>query len=241
MYRLTFHRLTWIERVHAAREETARRFGNINCLGTPGAIPGFDNFVAQKREEKQYEDFDQRVERAFQKAWGTHKQEVWNAHKRQVRDGTLPKGTSLNQIRDLEGKLEERKEWLRNVWAQVDSDYRSGDTERVTRAMSDIEKANAGKGNGYMEWAYQTKYDMRFMGNKEKDELVRKLNSTEFPDISEEETTRFINRKMNMNELEKSVTRVFGKPDDATGSFCSRKKMMNTRRKWTARLTCMKH
>ena len=210
MFRHTVVKCTWMGNVQASRQKNTRLFGDLNFMGTKGANPEFDAFLERKREEKKYEEFDQRVERAFQKAWQIHKSEIWNAQRRQVREGTIKKGLSMNLIQDLNAVLDERKEWLRNVWAQTDADYRSGDEERVARATKEIEAISSGRGNEYMEWAYQTKYDMRFMGPKEREELENQLTTSEFPSITEEEASRFVNRRMDMNALEKTVIHLFG-------------------------------
>ncbi|KNH05423.1 hypothetical protein XU18_1463 [Perkinsela sp. CCAP 1560/4] len=201
---------TRLDLLKRQREATARTFASIDTFSQEGTVPGFDEFVRDKRGAESFEAFDQRIEFAFQKTWATHKAEIWNAHKREVREGMMQTGLTPQVLIDIDKRLDDRKKWLREVWAQIDSDYRSGDESRVSAAMNEIQQAHSKEGNEYIEWAYQTKYDMRFMGPKEKEDTMAKLKSANFPDISEAEVNRYMNRQISMNDLEETIAEKFG-------------------------------
>ena len=201
---------TRLDLLKRARELTAERFSSLDAYTEHGFSSQFDESIQNKRTSDQFEKFDQRVEHAFQKSWDSHKAEIWNAHKRQVRDGTLERGLTPKVLTDINSRLDDRKTWLREVWAQIDADYRSGDESRISTAMTEIDKAHAKEGNAYMEWAYQKKYDMRFMGPKERQDMEAKLNAANFPEISDEEVNRYVNRRTSMNEMEEAITKRFG-------------------------------
>ena len=201
---------TRLDLLKRAQQAQAERFASLDAYTKNGVSSNFDQFMENKRMEERFENFDQRVEHAFQRSWAMHETEIWNAHKRKVRNGVLASGLTPQVMTEIASKLEDRKSWLRDVWAQVDADYRSGDDTRVEAAVKEIEQAHSKEGNAYMEWAYQTKYDMRFMGPKEREDMESKLKAANFPDLSDEEIDRYMNRRTGMNEMEEAVIEKFG-------------------------------
>lgn len=168
----------------------------------------FDKFVREKRQKQYYDAFDQRVERAFRVAAKSHKAEVMNAFKRKVKEGNT-KWTAAVML-EVKGAVEERLRWLRDVWTQIDADYRSSDPERQAKAAHEISDALRGEPGAYMQWVYERKREDRFLGPKEKAARAAELSAAELPDVSEDEANRYHNLPLRMADIEYNVKSRFG-------------------------------
>ncbi|CCW61958.1 unnamed protein product [Phytomonas sp. EM1] len=163
----------------------------------------FDNYIKEKRVKEYYEAFDQRVERAYRVAAKAHKTEVLNAFKRKLTSNN-DKFTPSTML-DMRKAVEERLRWLRDVWAQVDADYRSNDPARQELAAKEISAALHGEPGEYMRWVYELKREERFLGPKQKASMHAELANSELPEVSNEEVNRYHNLKLDMSEIERNV------------------------------------
>lgn len=205
--------------INAGRQLLAGQFSTMNGWQA-GQCPRFDEYISQKRRVQRYEEFDQRVERAFREASKLHKAEVLHSLKRKLkRSGE--KFTAQTML-DMKRNLEERLQWLREVWAQVDADYRSDDPARQQIAAKEISSALQGSGTGstegsspsggeYMSWVYDVKQRERFAGPKEKLEMQSELDSpSELPPVSSDEVAHYHNLPLRMSHIEGNVKRKYG-------------------------------
>lgn len=168
----------------------------------------FDQYVQEKRR-KEYDDaFDQRVERAFRAAAKCHKTEVLNSFKRRLK----AKGEKYTAATTMavQQATEERLRWLRDVWSQIDADYRSQDPARQETAAKEISEALRGDPGEYMRWVYELKREERFFGPKQKAALQSELSNAELPEVLDEEVNRYHNLKIDMSEIERNVKLKYG-------------------------------
>ncbi|KPA85740.1 putative mitochondrial hypothetical protein [Leptomonas pyrrhocoris] len=168
----------------------------------------FDTYVKEKRQKEYFDAFDQRVERAFRVAAKSHKAEVMNAFKRKVKAGN-DKWTAAVML-EVKSAVEERLRWLRDVWTQVDADYRSNDAQRQAKAAQEISDALRGEPGAYMQWVYERKRDDRFLGPKEKATREAELSAAELPEVTEDEANRYHNLPLRMADVEYNVKSRFG-------------------------------
>lgn len=196
-----------IQGIAGGREALATQFGTMHGWQR-GQDERFDEFVEQKRRKDSLDAFDQRVERAFNKAVQSHKVEIWNAHKREMKS-TNTKYTP-DVLRTVNEAIEARTEYLRDVWSQIDADYRSTDDARQERAAAEISAALRGEPSDYMAWAYEQKHNSRFKGTMgaEADALFN--DDVNMPQIHDDEANRYHSLKTNMIEVERNVSRKFG-------------------------------
>jgi hypothetical protein len=168
----------------------------------------FDAYVKTMRTKDAFESFDQRVERGYILALKLHTVEVWNGAKRKLKSSG--EKFTPDVLREVKDQIEERTHWLRDVWAQIDADYRSGDTERQERAAKEISLAMRGEAGEFMPWAYDQKLQHRFSGPAGKQELESIIDEADMPPMSNEEVNRFNNLKIDMSELEREVVDKYG-------------------------------
>lgn len=189
------------------REALRTQFGTMNGWQR-GQDERFDEFIEEKRRKEELDGFDQRVERAYSKTVQSHKVEIWNSFKRQLKSSNAK--FSPDVLRKVNDAIESRTEWLRDVWAQIDSDYRSDDESRQERAAKEISQALRGEPSDYMAWVYDQKHGTRFKGKMgaEADDLAQ--SDANIPTVSDDEANRYHNLKTNMLEIERQVTRKFG-------------------------------
>lgn len=187
-----------------------------------GQCPRFDAYITEKRREQRFEGFDQRVERAFREVSKLHKAEVLHSLKRKLKRSGQ-KFTAQTML-DMRRTLEERLHWLREVWAQVDADYRSDDPARQQLAATEISSAlrSAADGGGdsdsttpvggeYMSWVYDRKQRERFAGPKEKLEMQAELGDTSaLPPVSDDEVHHYHNLPLRMSHVEQNVKKKYG-------------------------------
>lgn len=172
-----------------------------------GQDPKFDAFVARKRMEAGFEEFDQRVERAYTKSLKDHKTEIWNAVKRRLK--TKNEKYTPDVLREANQQIEERTEWLREVFGQIDADYRSDDPERQAAAARDLSKALGGEPFEYMAHAYDAKRDRRLAGPKGK-MLQDAEADPNLPNITDEEANRYHALRPRMTQVEAAVKAKYG-------------------------------
>jgi hypothetical protein len=168
----------------------------------------FDDYVDQKRLKDRFDSFDQRVERAYRVSAKLHKQEIINGFKRKLVSSSGKFSPSV--MREMQSAIEERAEWLRDVFTQIDADYRSGDTERQKRAASEISDAIKGNPSDFMAYVYEQKRARRFAGEKTAAVMDAEHEDANMPSVSDEETNRYHALKTNMLELERNVKSKFG-------------------------------
>ncbi|CCW66303.1 unnamed protein product [Phytomonas sp. Hart1] len=168
----------------------------------------FDNYIKGKRVKEYYDCFDQRVERAYRVAVKAHKVEVLNAFKRKLTSShdKFTAGTML----EMQKAIEERQSWLRDVWAQVDADYRSDDPARQELAAKEISAALHGEPSDYMRWVYELKREERFVGPKQKASMLAEMAHAGLPEVSDEEINRYHNLKLDMSDIERNVKLRYG-------------------------------
>jgi hypothetical protein len=184
-----------------------RRFAQLDGWQR-GENKKFDAFVEHKRKEREFEEFDQRVERAYLLALKDHKAEIWNGVKRKLaRTNTKYTPTVLMETNRA---IDERSRWLRDVFAQIDSDYRSNDETRQATAAADLTKALRSSSSDFMAHAYDQKAQQRRMGEKEKMQMEAELAADEMPDISEDEANRYANLKPRMASIEAALKEKYG-------------------------------
>lgn len=196
-----------LDTMHKLRKDNMRQFDSISGF-MPGRDVAFDDFVRQKREERAFDEFDQRVERAYQVANRLHKAEIWNGIKRKLKN----QGTKFNYtvMLDANRAVEERGEWLRDVFAQIDADYRSEDPERQGKAATDISKALRGEPFDYMSWVYEHQRHIRHKGPKGRAVNEAQEDEQNMPTVSNEEATRYHNLRLSMSHIEDAVIDRFG-------------------------------
>ena len=168
----------------------------------------FDRYVKEKRQKQYFDAFDQRVERAFRVAAKLHKAEVVNAFKRKAKEGNT-KWTAAVML-EVKNAVEERLRWLRDVWTQIDADYRSSDPQRQAKAAAEVSDALRGEPGAYMQWVYERKREDRFIGPKEKAEHEAELSAAELPEVSEDEANRYHSLSLRMADIEYNVKSRFG-------------------------------
>jgi hypothetical protein len=189
------------------RRSLVRRFAQLDGWQR-GENKKFDAFVEHKRKEREFEEFDQRVERAYLLALKDHKAEIWNGVKRKLaRTNTKYTPTVLMETNRA---IDERSRWLRDVFAQIDSDYRSNDETRQATAAADLTKALRSSSSDFMAHAYDQKAQQRRMGEKEKMQMEAELAADELPDISEDEANRYANLKPRMASIEAALKEKYG-------------------------------
>ncbi|GET88573.1 hypothetical protein, conserved [Leishmania tarentolae] len=171
--------------------------------------PRFDQYVKEKRQKQYFDAFDQRVERAFRVAAKLHKAEVVNAFKRKVKSSSEGKWTAAVTL-EVKSAVEERLRWLRDVWSQIDADYRSSNAERQARASREISDTLRGEPGAYMQWVYERKREDRFCGPKEKAARDAELSGAELPEVTDEEANRYHNLALRMADIEHNVKSRFG-------------------------------
>ncbi|ORC87963.1 trichohyalin [Trypanosoma theileri] len=173
-----------------------------------GEDDAFDAYISEKRRKERYEAFDQRVERGYAEAAKMQKAEVQNAIKRQLKS-TGAKFTAAT-LREMQTAVEERLDWLRDVWTQIDADYRSGDTARQETAAREISAALRGEPSDYMRWVYDTKRELRFAGPAGKRLLQSSTEHAEMPTVSDAEVNRYHQLRPSMLEIERAVKEKYG-------------------------------
>eukprot|EP00796_Vickermania_ingenoplastis_P010189 gene10189-7137_t len=173
-----------------------------------GQSDRFDQYVKEQRLAKRFDGFDQRVERAFRVVAKAHKIEVVNAFKRNLKRSGSKFGAQ--QVMDMRRAVEARTAWLRDVWAQVDADYRSEDPTRQQVAAGEISAALAGEPGEYMSWAYEEQRRRRFAGPKEAQEMDTEMAGANLPDVSPDEGNRYHSLQMRMSTVEDNVKRRYG-------------------------------
>ncbi|RNE96693.1 trichohyalin [Trypanosoma rangeli] len=193
--------------INSGRLRLAEQFATMQGWQA-GEDTAFDAYVKEKRQKERYEAFDQRVERGYAAAAKLHKAEVQNAVKRRLK-ATGAKFTAAT-LREMKVALEERMVWLREVWTQIDADYRSGDTARQETAAREISAALMGEPSDYMQWVYEKKRELRFAGPIKRAEMQSELQSAELPDVSDEEVNRYHALRLNMMEVEQNVKAKYG-------------------------------
>ncbi|KAG5505465.1 hypothetical protein GH5_03491 [Leishmania sp. Ghana 2012 LV757] len=171
--------------------------------------PRFDEYVKEKRQKQYFDAFDQRVERAFRAVEKLHKAEVVNAFKRKVKGSSGGKWTAAVAL-EVKSAVEERLRWLRDVWSQIDADYRSSDPKRQAKAAHEISEALRGEPGAYMQWVYERKREERFAGPKEKAAHEAELSAAELPEVTHEEANRYHNLALRMADIEHNVKSRFG-------------------------------
>jgi hypothetical protein len=199
----------------------AKDFSTIDKF-QKGENPAFDAFVATKRQERDFERFDQRVERAYTKALAAHKAEIWNGVKRRLkRTGDKYNAAVLTETNRA---LEDRTQWLRDVFAQIDADYRSKDENRQASAAADITKALRGEPfdcrataserrsapSSFTPNGYERNLDRRFKGPKGQMAMDAEADDDVMPDITEDEANRYMNLRPKMAHIEAAVRERYG-------------------------------
>ncbi|KAG5479097.1 hypothetical protein LSCM1_02945 [Leishmania martiniquensis] len=169
----------------------------------------FDAYVQEKRQKQYFDAFDQRVERAFRVVAKLHRAEVVNAFKRKMKDSTEGKWTAAVAL-EVKSAVEERLRWLRDVWSQIDADYRCSDPQRQAKAAREISDALRGEPGAYMQWVYERKREDRFAGPKVKTAHEAELSAAELPEVTEEEANRYHNLPLRMADIERNVKSRFG-------------------------------
>lgn len=216
----------WVERMHAGRAQQTAQFTSMDGWQR-GEDPRFDAFVADRRAAADFDAFDQRVERAYQVASKAHTQELWNACKRRLKD-TGAKFTT-DDTRNVQRAIGERDAWLRDVFAQIDADYRSGDPARERKAAAEITRALAGDPGDAIAATYEAKRAARFAGplqrasadaaagagvedpSGETPSAAHAATADGAPIVSEDEATRYAALRMNMAAVEAAVKGQFGR------------------------------
>ena len=200
-------RTSALDQIKENRRRTAQQFATLTGWQR-GDDPEFDSYVAEKRKEKEFDAFDQRVERAYQRMAKLHKAEVWNAYKRDLRET----GKKLNPtlLAEINSAADDRAEWLRDVFAQIDADYRSGDAERQKQAAKDISQALQGDPGDYMQWLYERKREVRFLGEKGKAEAQAQDEGDSLPDVRPDEVNRYSALKLKMSQIRDLVEEQYG-------------------------------
>ena len=196
-----------IRGINEGRKQLHGQFATMNGW-QDGQNERFDDYVKTMRKKESFESFDQRVERGYQLAVKMHNAEVWNGAKRRLK--STGERFTPDTLREVKDQIEERTHWLRDVWAQIDADYRSGDTERQERAAREISLAMRGEAGDFMPWAYDQKLQHRFSGPQGKQELEAVIEDAELPPMTNEEVNRFNNLKLDMTELEREVVDKYG-------------------------------
>lgn len=207
--------------INAGRHALAGQFSTMNGWQA-GQCPRFDSYITEKRREQRFEGFDQRVERAFREVSKLHKAEVLHSIKRKLKRSGQ-KFTAQSML-DMRRTLEERLQWLREVWAQVDADYRSDDPARQQMAATEISSALRGVADGgweseapspvggeYMSWVYDRKQRERFAGPIEKREMEAELgDASALPPVSDDEMHHYHNLPLRMSHVEQNVKKKYG-------------------------------
>lgn len=196
-----------IHEIRAGRQLLAQQFSSLDGWQS-GQDVRFDAYVEKQRRQEAFDGFDQRVERAYHRSAALHKAEVVNGFKRQAT--TLKQKVTVDTLREMNQAVESRLEWLREVWAQIDSDYRSTDVRRQEAAAEEISKALRGEASDFMATAYEKKRDARFSGPKGKLAAAAADEDANLPEISEHEANRYLNLKLNMHEIERNVKAKYG-------------------------------
>ncbi|CAG9573970.1 hypothetical_protein_-_conserved [Leishmania major strain Friedlin] len=169
----------------------------------------FDQYVKETRRKQSFDAFDQRVERAFRVAAKLHKAEVVNAFKRKAKSSSEGKWTAAVTL-EVKSAVEARLRWLRDVWSQIDADYRSSNAERQAKASREISDALRGEPGAYMQWVYERQREDRFAGPKEKAAREAELSAAELPEVTDEEANRYHNLSLRMADIEHNVKNRFG-------------------------------
>lgn len=207
--RCTRLRRELLSSINLGRLAQAQQFGNMDGWQS-GQDEHFDRYVAEKRTQQQFDAFDQRVERAYKAACRAHRGEVVHAMKQRLRDreGKFTAQTAL----DLRQAVADRLHWLREVWAQVDADYRSSDPARQAMAAKEVSAALRQEPSDYMQWVYETKRDRRFLGAKGQAALDAELaaHMEPPPSVSDEEVNRYHNLRLDMSAVERAVKTRYG-------------------------------
>ncbi|KEG10066.1 trichohyalin [Trypanosoma grayi] len=193
--------------INAGRLRLAEQFAAMDGWQA-GDDTAFDAYVSEKRRKERYEAFDQRVERGYAAAAKLHRAELQNAVKRRLK-ASGAKFTAAT-LREMNGAVEERLSWLRDVWTQIDSDYRSSDSARQETAAREISAALRGESSDYMQWVYDMKREMRFAGPVGRSVLQSELQHAGLPEVSDEEANRYHDLKLNMMEIERHVKAKYG-------------------------------
>ncbi|KAG8348974.1 hypothetical protein TRVL_00191 [Trypanosoma vivax] len=193
--------------INIGRLRLAEQFSTMNGWQM-NENAAFDSYVRERRRKEYYEAFDQRVERGYAAAAKLHKTEIQNAVKRRLK-ASGEKFTAA-VLREMKTSIDDRLVWLRDVWAQIDADYRSGDPARQEIAAKEISAALCGESSEYMRWVYETKRDIRFAGPIGRRVLESELQAAELPQVSDEEVNRYSSLKLNMAEIERQVKAKYG-------------------------------
>lgn len=172
----------------------------------------FDQYVSEKRLEEGFEAFDQRVERAYQAALRVHRAEIYNATKRRLKESRKP--YDHDTMRQTEAAVRQRGSWLRDVFAQIDADYRSGDAERKLIASQEVTKALQGEPGDYMRFVLERKRDARSLGPKGRAIHDAEFSAANMPEVSDEEVNRYASLRVSMSALEQVIRQRFGQAGD---------------------------
>ncbi|AAZ12374.1 hypothetical protein, conserved [Trypanosoma brucei brucei TREU927] len=193
--------------INLGRLRLAEQFSSMNGWQSK-EDPAFDAYVKERRRKENYEAFDQRVERGYAAAAKLHKAEIQNAVKRRLKSSGAK--FTAETLREMSSAVTERLAWLRDVWAQIDSDYRSGDSARQETAAQEISAALRGEPNDHMRWVYETKRELRFAGPVGRRAIQEELQAAELPEVLDEEVNRYHDLKLNMMEIEREVKAKYG-------------------------------
>ena len=198
--------------IREGRQQLAQQFATMDGWQR-GENPRFDDYVQEKRQQEHFDAMDQRVERAYRVALKIHKQEVINGFKRRLTtagsDGNGNKFTAA-VMREMNTAVEERAEWLRDVFVQIDADYRSGDHARHEKAAKEISDAINGNPSDFIAFVYDKKRERRFLGEKGLAAMDAEMEEANLPQVSDDEANRYHALKTDMLELERNVKGKFG-------------------------------
>jgi hypothetical protein len=207
MWRRNYAKLASTHDIHLGRQQLAQQFAEMEGWQS-GQDSRFDQYIHKQRLQERHEGLDQRVERAFLKCSALHKAEVTNGFKRHLKANE--KKFDATVLREMNVAIENRLEWLREVWSQIDTDYRSSDTARQEAATQEINKALQGESSDFMAWAYERKQTERLKGPKGKAAMEAEFRDANLPDVSHDEANRYLNLKLNMLEIERRVKEKYG-------------------------------
>jgi hypothetical protein len=200
-----------LQQIKQHRNRVAQQFATLEGW-QHGQDPAFDAYVKEKRAAQHFDGFDQRVERAFQRMSKLHKAEVWNSYKRRLKSSG--EKLTVKVMTEIRSAAQERENWLRDVFSQIDADYRCDDPERQEKAAAEISRALSGDPGDFMSWLYERRQQARFMGPKGKAQLEAEDEGTDLPPVLEEEVNRFMSLKPSMKALQTAVIQKYGLAGD---------------------------
>lgn len=201
---------TTIDRQRFQEQNLSNQFASLSSGWQKGENERFDLFVEEKRRKAAFEEFDQRVQRAFGRAVRQHRAEVWNGYKRQLKrtgDKLTPQ-----VLQSVNRSINEREEWLRDVFTQLDADYRSSDPDRVARATTDLRAALDGRAGELLMPHYERKAERRHAGPKQQKLMDQQFDDdVDGPNITDDEVNRYLGLKPNMAVIQEAVSDRYGR------------------------------